>query len=71
VLTGTQQGFDDTFGTTCHGAGRALSRAKSRRTLHYEDVLDSLAKKGISIRVASPKLVMEEVQLILQLNCVS
>jgi RNA-splicing ligase RtcB len=44
----------------CHGAGRASSRAKSRKTLTYEDVLDSLEKKGISIRVASPKLVMEE-----------
>lgn len=32
-----------------------------RRTLAYEDVLESLAKQGIAIRVASPKLVMEEV----------
>lgn len=32
-----------------------------RRTLGYEDVLESLARKGIAIRVASPKLVMEEV----------
>ena len=40
--------------------GRALSRAKSRRNLDYSDVLSSLEAKGISIRVASPKLVMEE-----------
>lgn len=60
VLTGTEQGMGDTFGTTCHGAGRALSRTKSRRTLGYEDVLSKLAEKGIAIRVASPKLVMEE-----------
>lgn len=33
-----------------------------RRTIGYEDVLDALAQKGISIRVASPKLVMEEVK---------
>ena len=32
-----------------------------RRTLGYEDVLEKLEQKGISIRVASPKLVMEEV----------
>ena len=32
-----------------------------RRNLGYEDVLASLAEQGISIRVASPKLVMEEV----------
>lgn len=61
VLTGTEEGFYETFGTTCHGAGRAMSRAKSRRNLTFESVLNSLKEKGISIRVASPKLVMEEV----------
>nr|VZI20288.1 unnamed protein product [Spirometra erinaceieuropaei] len=60
VLTGTERAMTETFGSTCHGAGRALSRAKSRRTLDYTEVLDQLAAKGISIRVASPKLVMEE-----------
>lgn len=60
VLTGTDKGFEETFGSTCHGAGRAQSRAKSRRNLDYQDVLASLEKQGIAIRVASPKLVMEE-----------
>ena len=60
VLAGTQRGMMETFGSTCHGAGRAQSRAKSRRNLTYTQVLDNLQKKGISIRVASPKLVMEE-----------
>ena len=46
--------------STCHGAGRALSRAKSRRNIDYQEVLDKLQGQGISIRVASPKLVMEE-----------
>ena len=55
------KGMRDTFGSTCHGAGRAMSRAKSRRQLSDKDVMESLEKKGISIRVASPKLVMEEV----------
>ena len=41
-------------------AGRAASRNKSRHTLNYMDVLKSLETKGIAIRVASPKLVMEE-----------
>ena len=60
VLTGTEQGMMETFGTTCHGAGRALSRAKSQRNLDYSTVLSALEQQGISIRVASPKLVMEE-----------
>ncbi|EIE26782.1 UPF0027-domain-containing protein [Coccomyxa subellipsoidea C-169] len=60
VLTGTERGMAETFGSTCHGAGRAASRNSSRRTLDYTQVLDNLKTKGISIRVASPKLVMEE-----------
>lgn len=40
--------------------GRALSRAKSRRNLEYTDVLNNMQELGIAIRVASPKLVMEE-----------
>lgn len=50
----------ETFGSTCHGAGRARSRNNSRNKLDYQTVLDNLKTKGISIRVASPKLVMEE-----------
>ncbi|KAI3384739.1 hypothetical protein SNEBB_004692 [Seison nebaliae] len=60
VLTGTEKGMQQTFGSTCHGAGRALSRAKARRKLEWTDVLDNLKEKGISIRVASPKLIQEE-----------
>ena len=51
VLTGTARGMAETFGSTCHGAGRAMSRAKSRRQIAYTDVLAKLAAKGISIRV--------------------
>lgn len=50
VLTGTQEGMKETFGSTCHGAGRSLSRAKSRRNLDYQEVLDKLKEKNISIR---------------------
>ena len=32
-------GMDETFGSTCHGAGRAQSRNASRRTLEYQEVL--------------------------------
>lgn len=60
VLTGTESGMQQTFGSTCHGAGRAKSRAGSRRQMDYTEVLDALQQKGIAIRVASPKLVMEE-----------
>jgi len=60
VLLGTEKGMEETFGSTCHGAGRALSRHGSRNKLKYTDVLQALEDRDISIRVASPKLVMEE-----------
>ena len=60
VLTGTERGMAETFGSTCHGAGRARSRNAARNKLDYQQVLDALKAKGIAIRVASPKLVMEE-----------
>lgn len=60
VLAGTEGGMLGPFGSTAHGAGRALSRNASRRKLDHEAVLRNLKEKGISIRVASPKLVTEE-----------
>jgi tRNA-splicing ligase RtcB len=62
VLTGTEKGMELTLGSTCHGAGRALSRHQSRRELSPGEVIEELKKKGISVRVASPKLITEEVR---------
>ena len=60
VLTGTEKGMAATWGSTCHGAGRAKSRAGARRQMDYAEVLDALQQQGIACRVASPKLIMEE-----------
>ena len=60
VLTGTELGMKETWGSTCHGAGRAMSRNRSRRQLGWEEVHARLRDSGISIRMASPKLITEE-----------
>lgn len=60
VLLGTDDGMKQTFGSTCHGAGRALSRNASRKRLDHKEVLQLLKDKNISIRVSNPKLVTEE-----------
>ncbi|OAF67069.1 hypothetical protein A3Q56_05203 [Intoshia linei] len=60
VLTGTETGMINTFGTTCHGAGRAMSRSGARKKLNYQNILDRLIERGIEVRVASPKLIAEE-----------
>ena len=38
VLVGTQGAMEQTFGSTCHGAGRAMSRAQSKKALDYKEV---------------------------------
>jgi len=60
IATGTDKGMSETFGSTCHGAGRALSRNQSRIKLDHTEVLNKLKENGIAIRVASPKLITEE-----------
>ena len=47
---GTDKGMQETFGSTCHGAGRARSRNNSRNALSYTQVLENLKTKGIAIR---------------------
>jgi tRNA-splicing ligase RtcB len=49
VLAGTDGGMLGPFGSTAHGAGRALSRNASRRTLHDEEILQYLKEKGIAM----------------------
>lgn len=44
--------MQETFGSTCHGAGRARSRNNSRNALSYTQVLESLKTQGIAIRQA-------------------
>ncbi|KAL0035786.1 hypothetical protein WJX77_002605 [Trebouxia sp. C0004] len=60
VLVGTQGAMDHTFGSTCHGAGRAMSRAQSKKTLGFKEVMRLCESRGVTIRVATEKLIAEE-----------
>jgi len=60
VLVGTEQAMAETFGSTCHGAGRMQSRAAARRHLRGRDVLESLAARGIIVRTGSLSGLAEE-----------
>jgi len=60
VLVGTQEAMETTFGSTCHGAGRVLSRTKARRETRGEEVVQELAKKGIIVRGVSQAGIAEE-----------
>ncbi len=60
LLAGTQKAMELTFGSTCHGAGRVLSRSSAIRNFTPESVLNKLNKKGITVKAASQKVLSEE-----------
>eukprot|EP00775_Hariotina_reticulata_P006207 gene6207-6443_t len=60
VMTGFQGAMQQSFGSTCHGAGRALSRSAAMRGIDSKHVLHQLAKAGIAVRIATKKLAAEE-----------
>jgi tRNA-splicing ligase RtcB len=60
VLAGLPTSMDRSFGSSCHGAGRRLSRHAAVRAFRYEDVTRALAGRGIVVRSASREGVTEE-----------
>ncbi|MDD5338946.1 MAG: RtcB family protein [Dehalococcoidales bacterium] len=60
ILVGTEQAMRETFGSTCHGAGRLQSRAALKRKLSGQDVLKDLEARGIAVRAGSLSGLAEE-----------
>jgi len=60
ILAGTREGMDLSFGSCCHGAGRAMSRKQATKRWHGKDVVMHLSQKGIIIKGASLRGVAEE-----------
>ena len=60
VLVGTQKALDLTFGSTCHGAGRVMSRTKARKTIWGAELRKGLEEQGIMVRAGSNKGLAEE-----------
>jgi tRNA-splicing ligase RtcB (3'-phosphate/5'-hydroxy nucleic acid ligase) len=60
ILAGTEQGMAASFGSACHGAGRAMSRNEATKRWHGRDVVAELQSRGILIRSPSLRGVAEE-----------
>ncbi len=60
VLLGTKQAMEEAFGSTCHGAGRVMSRSKAIHTLSGQEVARKLKQRGITVKAGSWKGVAEE-----------
>jgi tRNA-splicing ligase RtcB len=61
LLLGTQGAFEETFGSTCHGAGRVWSRTHALDETRNRDVARELKSKGILVMAASQEVLREEV----------
>ena len=53
LLVGTKKAEDLTFGSTLHGAGRVMSRAKAKKMVRGSDLQKSMEREGILVRTAS------------------
>jgi tRNA-splicing ligase RtcB len=60
VLVGTAEGERLSFSSSCHGAGRAMSRHKALHTWKGRQVIDELAARGIVVKSPSSRGVAEE-----------
>jgi len=60
VLTGTAEAYQETFGSTCHGAGRVMSRHAAKKAARGIDLIGLLATRGILVRAAGRATVAEE-----------
>jgi tRNA-splicing ligase RtcB len=60
VLAGEQRSMERSFGTTCHGAGRRLSRTGARKQIGGAELRRELEGRGIVVRSASNKGLAEE-----------
>ncbi|MBP1750512.1 MAG: RtcB family protein [Deltaproteobacteria bacterium] len=60
VLAGTQRAMEETFGSTCHGAGRVMSRHQALKAARGRSITQEMAAHGIYVRAASQATLAEE-----------
>jgi len=60
VLLGTEESMAQTFGSTCHGAGRTMSRKRAKKSIHGATLRGELEQRGIHVRAGSMSGLAEE-----------
>ena len=60
LLVGTGEAATKSFNSTCHGAGRAMSRTQAKKQMSGQDLKRDLQAQGICIAASQPKLLAEE-----------
>jgi len=60
LLAGTERAMKQTWGSTCHGAGRVMSRHEAIRRMKGKDVQEELAQRGIVVKAKGRDTLSEE-----------
>jgi tRNA-splicing ligase RtcB (3'-phosphate/5'-hydroxy nucleic acid ligase) len=60
VLVGTERAMAETFGSTCHGAGRVLSRAKAKKAARGRNLVEEMRERGVSVAAHGKFALAEE-----------
>jgi len=60
VLVGTDKAMKETFGSTCHGAGRVMSRSQAKKKVNAQELRQNLESMGIKVIAGSLGLLSEE-----------
>ena len=60
IMAGPQAGNNIAFGSSCHGAGRALSRSQAKKTLDGKALKRELEASGIRVHASTPNVLSEE-----------
>jgi tRNA-splicing ligase RtcB len=61
VLVGTETALKETFGSTCHGAGRMMSRRQAQKVAKGRSIIRELEDQGIYVRGAGKGTINEEI----------
>lgn len=60
VLVGAEKAMEETFGSTCHGAGRVMSRREAKKRVGGRNLFKEFEEKGIFLRAVSHGSAAEE-----------
>jgi tRNA-splicing ligase RtcB (3'-phosphate/5'-hydroxy nucleic acid ligase) len=60
LLLGAAGAMAESFGTTCHGAGRLMSRAQAKKVGRGVNLIGALAERGVTVRARSLRGIAEE-----------
>jgi tRNA-splicing ligase RtcB len=60
VLRGTEKAMEETFGSTCHGAGRVMSRSQAIKSSRGRSIYKEMETRGVYVKAASRETLAEE-----------